>query len=60
MHPIGAAFVYWVGKPIAQPLKQAERFADIEFISILPSTTAGSRFLSREPAVFCPQAPTFS
>ncbi len=36
-----------------QPLKQAERFVDTQFTSILTSTTAGSRFFfSREPAVF--------
>jgi len=37
---------------VLRPLMQAGRFADTKFISILPSTTAGSHSLSCEPAFF--------
>jgi hypothetical protein len=37
---------------LVRSLKQAGRLADTRFISILPSTTAGPRFLSRGPAAF--------
>jgi hypothetical protein len=39
-------------KGFVRPLKQAGRLVDTSFISILPSTTAGPRFLSRGPAAF--------
>jgi len=39
-------------KVLVRPLKQAGRLADTGFISILPSTTAGPRFLSRGPVAF--------
>jgi hypothetical protein len=39
-------------KAFVWPLKQAACAADTGFISILPSTTAGSRFLSRGPVAF--------
>jgi hypothetical protein len=40
-------------KALVRPLKRVGRLVDTRVSSILPSTTAGSRFfLSREPAVF--------
>jgi hypothetical protein len=39
-------------KAFVQPLKRAEWMVDTSGISILPSTTAGPRYLSRGPAAF--------